>query len=40
MSKLLRSFMRLGVLVRWCKEFATEMKVLVSASVVNFVLTY
>ena len=39
-SKFVRSFVRLGVLMECCKEFATEIKVLVSAYVVNFVLTY
>jgi len=38
--KFLGSFMRFGVLMGRCKEFATEIKVLVSAYVVNFVLTY
>ena len=35
MRNFLRSFMRLGILVRCCKEFVTEIRVLV-----NFVLTY
>jgi len=40
MLKFLRSFVRLGVLIGCCKEFVTQIKVLVSANAVNFVLTY
>ena len=40
MHKFLRSFVRLGFWVKCFKEFATETKVLVSAYVVNFVVTY
>ena len=39
MRKFLGSFMRLGVLVKCCKEFATEIEVLVSSCFVKFVLT-
>jgi len=38
--KFLRSFMQLGVLMGYCKEFATEIKFSVRAYVVRFVLTY